>query len=277
MKWNIICDSGCDLFSLEKENTDITYKSVPFYITIENREFTDDKTLDIAVMVEKMKESKEASSTACPSPQSWKDEMKSGENNICVTVSKNLSGSYSSANIAATTMKEENPGTNASVVDGCATGPASVLVVRKITELIENGETFEEVIKKAQEYAKAINTVFTLSCFDNLVKSGRVSKLAGILAASLNFWGVGLEVEGRISVHAKVRGKKKAISSMLELIKEKGIYGKDIVISHCMNEELALTIKEEFLKIDETLNITIFPTRGLNSFYADKEGIIISY
>ena len=74
-----------------------------------------------------------------------------------------------------------------------------------------------------------------------------------------------------------MRGKKKAISAMLELIKEKGIYGKDIVISHCMNEALALTMKEEFLKIDDTLNITILPTRGLNSFYADKEGLIISY
>ena len=277
MKWNIICDSGCDLFELESKNENITYKSVPFYITIENREFTDDSSLDVSEMVKKMKESKEASSTACPSPQAWQNEMVKGENNICVTISKNLSGSFASGDIAVKTIMEEDSSTNAAMVDGCATGPASVLVVRKIVELIEKGESFEEVVKKSQEYAENMNTVFTLSCFDNLVKSGRVSKIAGILASSLNFWGVGLEVDGKISVHAKVRGKKKAISSMLELIKEKGFCGKDVVISHCMNESLALTMKEEILKIDETLNITILPTRGLNSYYADKEGLIISY
>ncbi len=277
MKWNLIGDSSCDLFSLESKNENITYKSVPFYITIENREFTDDSTLDVPEMVSFMKQSKKASSTACPSPEAWQSEMVKGENNICVTISKNLSGSYASGDIAVKTIKEEDSSTNAAMVDGCATGPSSVLTVRKIAELIEKGESFEDVVKKAQEYAEKMNTVFALSCFDNLVKAGRVSKLAGILAASLNFWGVGLEVDGRISVHAKVRGKKKAISSMLELIKEKGFSGKDVVISHCMNEPLALTMKDELLKIDETLNITILPTRGLNSYYADKEGIIISY
>ena len=85
MKWNIICDSGCDLFALEKENKDIAYKSVPFYITIEDKGFNDNETLDTEAMIKAMKESKEASSTACPSPGSWKEEMNSGENNICIT------------------------------------------------------------------------------------------------------------------------------------------------------------------------------------------------
>ena len=277
MKWNIVCDSGCDLFALEKESENITYNTVPFYITIENREFTDDGNLNIEDMLEKMKESKIASSTACPSPQAWQNQMKKGENNICVTVSKNLSGSYASGHIAVETLCEENPGTKAAMLDSCATGPASVLAVRKLTELIEKGESIEDVIKKTEEYVSGINTVFALSCFDNLVKAGRVSKIAGILAASLNFWGVGLEVDGRISVHSKVRGKKKAISTMLDLIKEKGFNGKEVVISHCINEPLALTMKEEIEKLDSNINVTILKTRGLNSYYADKEGIIISY
>ncbi len=275
MKWNIIGDSSCDLFELEKETENITYKSVPFYITIENREFTDDSTLDVPEMVAFMKQSKSASSTACPSPEAWQNEMVKDENNICVTISKNLSGSYASSNIAVKTMKED--GTNAASVDGCATGPSSVLTVRKLVELIEKGESFENVVSKTEEYVSGIHTVFALSCFDNLVKAGRVSKLAGLLAASLNFWGVGVEKEGRISVHAKVRGKKKAIASMLELIKENGFNGGDVVISHCMNESLALTMKEEIEKLNSDARVTILKTRGLNSYYADKEGIIISY
>lgn len=277
MKWNIIGDSSCDLFELEKSVEDVSYKSVPFYITIEDKEFTDDENLNIPQMVSFMKESKKASSTACPSPDSWQEKMMQGENNICVTISKNLSGSYASCDVAIKNMLEENPDTNAAVVDGCATGPSSVLTVRKLTQLIEQGEDFESVVEKTEKYVSGIHTVFALSCFDNLVKAGRVSKIAGVLAASLDFWGVGVEKEGRIAFKTKVRGKKKAVAAMLEVIKENGFNGGDVVISHCMNETLAQKMKEEIQLLDDSVNVTILPTRGLNSYYADKAGLIISY
>jgi len=144
-------------------------------------------------------------------------------------------------------------------------------------ENIEKGGDFDTVIKNTEEYVKGIHTVFALSCFDNLVKAGRVGKIAGILAASLGFWGVGVENGGKIAFRAKIRGKKKAISEMLAVIKENGFNGGDVVISHCHNEPLALIMKEEIEKLDSNVNVTVMPTRGLNSYYADNEGIIISY
>lgn len=277
MQWNIIGDSSCDLFELEKACENIEYRSVPFFLNIEDREFIDDESLDTKEMVAIMKASKKASSSACPSPEHWQEKMTAGENNILVTISKNLSGSYQSGDIAAKTFCEENPGTKVAVVDGCATGPSSVLAVRKLVENIENGEDFDSVIKNTEEYVKGIHTVFALSCFDNLVKAGRVGKIAGILAASLGFWGVGVENGGRIAFRAKIRGKKKAIAEMLTVIRENGFNGGDVVISHCLNESLALTMKEEIEKLGDNINVTILPTRGLNSYYADNEGIIISY
>ncbi len=277
MNWNIIGDSGCDLFDLEKSIEGVSYKSVPFFITVEDKEYTDDESLDIGAMMAHMEKSKKASFTACPSPQLWADKMAAGENNICVTVSKNLSGSYQSADIAAKAFVEDHENTNAVVVDGCATGPASVLAVRKMTELIEKGESFENVIEKTREYVSGIHTVFALSCFDNLVKSGRVGKVAGFLASNLDFKGVGVEDGGRIAFKTKVRGKKKVIAAMLEIIRENGFNSDEVIISHSMNEELALTMKKEIEAIDEKVNVTILQTRGLNSFYADKAGLIISY
>ena len=64
---------------------------------------------------------------------------------------------------------------------------------------------------------------------------------------------------------------------MLEIIRENGFNDGDVVISHCFNEELALTMKKEIEALDERVNVTIMSTRGLNSFYADKAGLIISY
>lgn len=277
MKWNIIGDSSCDLFELETPSENITYRSVPFILNIEDKEYRDDESLDTKEMVKIMKASRKASSSACPSPESWKEKMIKGENNLCVTISKNLSGSYQSGDIAVKEICEESPETKAAMVDGCATGPSSVLTVRKLVENINKGYDFESVVKNTEEYVSKIHTVFALSCFDNLVKAGRVGKIAGILAASLGFFGVGVEEGGRIAFRSKVRGKKKAIAEMLTVIKENGFNGGDVVISHCHNESLALTMKEEIEKLDSSVNVTILPTRGLNSYYADNEGIIISY
>ena len=277
MKWNIIADSSCDLFDLEKANEDITYLNVPFIINIETQEYTDDEKLDTSALIAKMKESKKASSTACPSPEAWFEKMDKGSYNILVTISKNLSGSYNSA-LIATQMFNENVGEGkAAIVDGRATGPAAVLAVRKLTQLISEGLEFEEVISRTEKYIEDMRTVFALSSFDNLIKAGRMGKLAGVLAASLDFRGVGVEEDGRIKFKAKVRGKKKMIQTMIDVMRENAFNGGEVVISHCHNEVLAQKLCDEINCVWKDTNITVMPTRGLNSYYAENGGLIVSY
>ena len=277
MKWNIIADTGCDLFDLEQTCENIDYYNVPFNITIENREYIDDKNLDTAELVRVMKESRKASSTACPSPAAWVEKMDKDAYNVCISVSKNLSGSFSSALVATQMFMENDPQGKAVAVDSRATGPAAVLAIRKMVSLIEKGVKFEEVVAETEKYIEGINTVFALSSFDNLIKSGRMGKLAGVLAASLDFRGVGIEEDGRIKFKAKVRGKKKMIDTMIEAMMEKSFGGREAVISHCHNEPLAQKLCDEIKSVWKDVDITVMPTRGLNSFYAENGGLIVSY
>ncbi len=277
MKWNIIADSSCDLFDLEEASADIAYLNVPFIISIETQEYIDDESLDTAELVAKMKESKKASSTACPSPDSWLEKMDKDAYNICVTISKNLSGSYNSALIAAQMFNEAGAAGKAAIVDGRATGPAAVLAVRKLTELISEGFEFEEVVSKTEKYIEGMNTVFALSSFDNLIKAGRMGKLAGVLAASLDFRGVGVEEDGRIKFKAKVRGKKKMTQTMIDVMRENSFSGGEVVVSHCHNEVLAQKLCDEIKSEWKDTQITVMHTRGLNSYYAEKGGLIVSY
>lgn len=277
MKWNIISDTSCDLFELETPCEDINYLNVPFIINIETKEYVDDTTLDTAKLVVAMKESKKASSTACPSPDSWFSMMDKDAYNICVTISKNLSGSYNSAAIAVDMFSESGASGKAAIVDGRATGPASVLAVRKLVELIGQGLGFEEVISKTEEYIEGMRTVFALSCFDNLIKAGRMGKLTGVLAASLDFRGVGVEEGGKIKFKAKVRGKKRMIETMIAVMQENSFSGGEVVISHCHNEALAEKLCDDIKDMWNDVKITVMPTRGLNSYYAEKGGLIVSY
>ena len=277
MKWIIVADSGCDLYRAEKECEDIFYKDVPFIITVDDEEFKDDEKLDTFKIFDAIKKSRKGGSTACASPDAWEERFEKDANILCITLSKNLSGSFNSAKVAAEAFKENNPTANIEVIDSCATGPAMVLAVRKAYKLINKEESFDDVTKKLKEYISGINTVFALSCFDNLIKSGRMSKLSGVLAASLDFRGIGEEKEGRINFKKKVRGKKKMIAAMIEDMYEKAFSGNDAVITHCCNEELAQKVSEKIKENWENARITIMPARGLNSYYAENGGLIISY
>ncbi|WCG36127.1 DegV family protein [Companilactobacillus farciminis] len=46
MKWNIVTDSSCDLFSKDYQKGDIKFSSVPFNIQIGAESFRDDEQLN---------------------------------------------------------------------------------------------------------------------------------------------------------------------------------------------------------------------------------------
>lgn len=54
MKWNIVTDSSCDLFPAVLQNGEVKISSVPFIISVGDRDFLDDETLDTAEMLEAM-------------------------------------------------------------------------------------------------------------------------------------------------------------------------------------------------------------------------------
>ena len=106
----------------------------------------------------------------------------------------------------------------------------------KAEELIHHGKHFEDICSTLQELVVSTHTVFALSSFDNLVKNGRVSKLAGFVAGKLGLWGIGIaSPQGTISIKAKVRGTQKALAAIVADMKERAYAGGPVLISHCLN------------------------------------------
>ena len=112
MKYKIIADTACDLSKELQEELNISY--VPFKITVEDKEFIDDDNIDIKELIEAMGNTEMPIKTACPAPFDYLQELeKVEEDNIfIITISKHLSASYNSANIAANEFKEKNPKCN---------------------------------------------------------------------------------------------------------------------------------------------------------------------
>jgi len=277
-KWGIITDSSCDYKRKEEEWTDIHFAKVPFIITVGETDYTDDEQLNVSEMVDAMERCPKASHTSCPSPQSWLEQFMQQDNTIAITISGNLSGSYNSAITAKNMLLENHPEKKVFVLDSCSAGSALTMYALKAAEFIRQGMDFEKTVEKLQEYVSHCHTVFTLSSFDNLVKNGRMSRLAGFIAGKLGFWGIGIgSREGKIEVKAKVRGVPRMISGILEDMRENGFEKGEVVIAHCQNPEVAEKLKNRILETWGSAKVSIQPTIGLCSYYAERGGLIVGY
>ena len=278
MTWNIMTDSSCDLPPSQSEDGEIRLSSVPFIISVGSADFVDDEALDVPALLEAMEREPAASHTSCPSPQAWLREFERADNVIALTISSQLSGSMSSAKIAEELAREQYPEKNIAVLDSRSTGPEIVLCVEAIRKRIQDGEDFGTVVSWAEGFLKATQILFALSSFDNLIKNGRMGKVTGFVARVLNMWGIGSgSDEGEIVVEGKARGEKRAVEMLLAKMRERGYQGGRAAISHCLNPELARALADRIRALWKGAEVSILPTRGLCSYYAERGGLIVSY
>lgn len=279
MRWNIVTDSSCDIRQLHEiqGDTEVCYTDVPFIISVEGRDFVDNASLNRDEMLDVMESSRHASHTACPSPHTWYEAFSAPGNVIAVTISKELSGSYNSAVAGREMVLEEHPDKNILIVNSASAGSGLICLVRKITQLILQGKTFPEIAAEAQRLTDEMNTIFALCSFDNLIKNGRMSRIAGFIARHLGFWGIGVaSPEGRIVIKGKERSTKKVLAAFLA---DLGSHNAPsyISISHCQNPEMAQRTEAALREAYPDATIEITDTKGLCSYYAERHGLIIAY
>lgn len=279
-KWQIVADSSCDLFdgALDREN--IAFSTVPLKIIVGDREFIDREGTDPQEMLRAMKCYSGASSSACPSPEEFAEQFRRADISFAVTMTGSLSGTYNSAMQAKRMVLEEFPEKKIHVVDTKSTSGSLVLTARRIISLIEEGKSFEEIVPLADEYGNNSRILFSLTGFDNLIKNGRMSRIAGIMASALHIRPIGLNPNGVIEIVDKPRGEKKAIEHMVEMMKKYGYKSGDpIVLSHCNNPDGAKAmcelIKSEYGASDN--DITVLKCACLTSFYAGEKGLLLCF
>ncbi len=272
MQYHIVTDSSSNVLSMAG-----SYACVPLKIRTD-REYVDDQNLDVAAMVEDLKNFKEKSGSSCPNVGEWLEAFGDAQEIFCVTITKNLSGSYNAARQAAQAYMEEHPGRKVFIFDSLSAGPELMMIVDKIRQCEAEGWDFETTREKVLDYHNHTHTLFCLESMMNLARNGRVPVAVAKVAGMLGIRIIGTAAGGRIEPIHKPRGAKKATQLMVESVKERGFFnGARMRIAHCFAEtqtrEFMEAIRAEF---PDTI-FTLEPTTALCSYYAEEGGIIVGF
>lgn len=274
MQFKIVSDSSCDIHSLPG----VDFVSVPLHIVTEEADYVDDQTLDAEAMVEALLRYKGKSSTACPNVDDWKRAFGDAEYVFALTITSALSGSHNAAVCAARSYEEEHPGRRVHVIDTLSTGPEMVLLMEKLRKLMEQGLDFDQTVSAITAYQKKTKLLFLLSSIQNLARNGRASRIGaeavGLLGIRIYGQASG---EGKLDILGKCRGERMALKHLLQQMEHLNWRGGPVRIAHCLNTAAAQRLRSLLLDKFPQADISIHPTGGLCSFYAEKGGIMVGF
>ncbi|MBO8157340.1 MAG: DegV family protein [Bacillaceae bacterium] len=281
MNIQIMIDGGGDLPASLKEKYQVI--TVPLNIQFGNKQYKPGVDLDLPEFFKKLKESDELPKTSAPGPHFFYEAYKQIPRDkpiLMLSLSKGLSATYQNASIGKNMLLEEDPDRQIEVLNTKTATSGIALLVKEAGEKITEGLSFSELVDHMEERIEKTTTLFILKNLENLVKGGRLDRVKGAIAKTLNIkLLMNASEEGTIEVSEKVRGDKKSIRRFIEQIGEyaKDFENKTISLSHCNAPERAESILAK-IKERYPFKDSILAEMGpLIATYAAEGGIVIAF
>ena len=276
---NLIVDSGCDISKdvINHENCSLSY--VPLNLQLEDRVYLDDESLDIEDYLIQMEKSPVGVKTSAPSPELFFERFKENGNVFVVTLSSKLSATYQSAITAKDMYLEECGKKFIHVFDSLSASVGQGVIAMKISELVKIGTySMDEIVEQVNQYMTGMRTYFILDKYDNLVKTGRINPYIAKIASFLNVKPICGDQDGEIKMEDKARGYSKAVTKLVEIIKNNcnDLEERVVGISHCKCYEKAVALKDEVLKQLKVKDVVIEECKGVIATYANRGGVVLA-
>lgn len=206
MSIKLIIDSTANIRESSKKKIDYI---VPLTVHFGSEEFIDGVTISNDEFYTKLQTNENFPSTSQATPDKFMkvfDQIDKEDSAIVITISSNLSGTYQSAVLAASEYD------NIHVIDSEAVTIAAGVLIEYAIDLVEQGLALEDIIDELEEKKKKIELLGIFDTLEYLQKGGRLSKSAAFAGEILKIKPIISIISGDITVPAKTRGNKKAIS-----------------------------------------------------------------
>lgn len=243
----IITDSAADLPVELLQAYDIDLIPLRVYDEAET-EYLDGVTLESVTLLQKMREGA-VYRTSLPSLETFKEKFVSyaKEGNPCIYLafSSELSGTYQSSVLIKEEVKETYANLDLEIIDTKCASLGQGLVVLEAAKMAKDGASKEDILKRVDFLMNHMEHIFTVADLQYLVRGGRLSKVAGFIGGLLNIKPILNVEEGKLVPLEKVRGKKKVLSRIVDIMEERGkeLKGQTIGMTHGDDLETAEALK----------------------------------
>lgn len=221
-KYKIIADGASDLDPAyaQKNHVDI----VPFYVSFDDATYQKE-LVEVGIRdfyQEMIDHPKVFPKSSMPSVQDYIDAFepyaKNGIPILCICITAKFSGSYNCAMTAAGMMKDTYPCAEITVIDSTLNTVLEGMFVMEAVRMQRDGISYSENINKLLKMRSTGRILFTVGGMSYLVHGGRVGKLVGLAANTLNIRPLITMKEGEIFPSGLARSRKKSKDKVIDMI-----------------------------------------------------------
>lgn len=256
MAIKIVTDSTSYIPKKYLEKYDISVVSLNILLKNTNRRET---SISNQTFYKEMEEAKEFAVSSQPTPEEFYDVFdkiaKNGDDIVGIFISSEMSGTYSTANLVKNMILEKYD-INIEIIDSRTNCMQMGFVVLEAAKHAKFGKSMNEILDITNNTIKNSRFVFSPSVLDYLKKGGRIGSASALIGNLFQIKPILTVNNGKTDVLAKVRTKKKAVSTMIDILmndlKEKELGG--VIVHHINCEENGLTLAKT---LEEKLNMKV--------------------
>lgn len=219
MAIKIVIDSACDIDKNEAESLGVTM--IPMEVTFGETIYLDGETLTHNEFFEKLVETDDFPKTSQINEFRFNEVFKkiteNGDEVLCITLSSKLSGTHSSAKLAAKPYGEK-----VCVVDSLNVCIGERILIFYAIDLVKQGLKLSEIAEKLDEKKSKIQLLALLDTLKYLKKGGRISAIKAFTGEILNIKPVISVVDGEVKLVGKAVGSKKGNNLIVQLVEKTG-------------------------------------------------------
>lgn len=180
----IVTDSSCDL--PEQILKQHRIKIVPLRINFGTDSYLDKTTMNTGEFYNMFEVAEVFPTTSQPTPADFKKVYEGVAEKSNQIISIHLTGSASGTLQSAQAVSRNIADTAITTIDSTTTSIALGLLVRYAAELLEEGKSYDEIIRLTRKMVPNTEIIIGIEDVQNLIRSGRVPLSKGIMTKALN-------------------------------------------------------------------------------------------
>ena len=216
----VVVDSSADLADAVLDRHHIAI--VPLQVVFGNETFRDRVELRPDEFYRRLRNAKDLPTTSQPAPAEFvrvlRDALQEADEIVAVLLSSGLSGTYQ-AGMAA--VKAAGL-TSVHLVDSASVSLGAGMLALRAAELAESGWRAVDIVAELSRLKAQTGAFITVDRYDNLLRSGRVTRGKAWVAGLLDVKPIlSLDESGRVGPVDRVRGRENVVPRVLSLLERR--------------------------------------------------------